>query len=51
MGNLMVLRYLLENFDDSLEKNVDGLAPGLSAEVSWEDIGTPKPPKKNKGKN
>ncbi len=47
----MVLRYLLENFDDSLEKNVDGLAPGLSAEVSWEDIGTPKPPKKKKGKN
>ena len=32
--------YLLENFDDSLEKNVEGLEE-LSADVSCEDVGIP----------
>jgi len=32
--------YLLENFDDSLEKKVDGLEE-LSADVSCEDVGIP----------
>ena len=32
--------YLFENFDDSLEKNVDGLEE-LSADVSCEDVGIP----------
>ena len=32
--------YLLENFDDNLEKNVDGLEE-LSADVSCDDVGIP----------
>ena len=35
----------LENLDESLEKNVDGLVPGLREDVSWEEVGMPpKPP-------
>lgn len=33
--------YRFENFDDSFEKNVDGLVPALSAEVSCEEAGAP----------
>ena len=36
--------YLLENFEDSLEKKVAGLVPGDKTDVSCELIGTPENP-------
>lgn len=42
--NMQLYHYLLENFDDSLEKKFTGLLLGDKTDVSWELMGTPEKP-------